>query len=232
VLPGRDAAGLGRKAAWSLAGHAGEAAPDGMQRQYTGTAGKITNCQPGVSLAYASPAGRHRADALAAKLPRRAWQRLRCGDGSGCSRSTRPSDAPTACQAALGSSPRRACGLVGALESPRGHVALQAADDLFPAVPRRSLGGAAGGQARACGQEATRVRAMRCGARLAWRSPPRDSRCRRAFPDGAGTGQGPRKAAKAASGRGRPGLPPQVISSRAAVPGPAPRIAGGPAGHR
>ena len=148
----------------------------GVQRQYTGTAGKITNCQLGVFLAYASPkgtgtsgpgalpapvldrgraaagrrrgsggnwvpdetaapatddrgaatagipfgwvtadeaygdngplracleergiayvlavarahvltapAGRHRADALAAKLPRRAWQRLSCGDGA------------------------------------------------------------------------------------------------------------------------------------------------------
>ena len=148
----------------------------GVQRQYTGTAGKITNCQLGVFLAYASAkgralvdrelylprswtgdsqrmaaagvpgstgfrtkpqlfqlmieravaagipfgwvtadeaygdngplrsylesggisyvlavarahvlataAGRHRADALAAKLPKRAWQRLSCGDGA------------------------------------------------------------------------------------------------------------------------------------------------------
>lgn len=30
----------------------------GVQRQYTGTAGKITNCQVGVFLAYASPKGR------------------------------------------------------------------------------------------------------------------------------------------------------------------------------
>lgn len=218
--------GLERKTSWSLAEHAGEATPDGMQRlfttarwdhggvrddlrgyiaaalgspdgvligddtgfekggsasagvqrQYTGTAGKITNCQLGVFLAYASPkgralvdrelylprswtgdsqrlaaagvpegtgfrtkpqllqlmigravaagipfgwvtadeaygdngplrgyleeqgiayvlavacahvlatpAGRHRADALAAKLPKRAWQRLSCGDGA------------------------------------------------------------------------------------------------------------------------------------------------------
>ena len=218
--------GLERKTGWSLAEHAGEAGPDGMQRlfttarwdaggvrddlrgyvaaalgdpdgvligddtgfekggscsagvqrQYTGTAGKITNCQLGVFLAYASakgralvdrelylprswtgdrgrlaaagvpeetgfrtkpqllqlmidravtagipfgwvtadeaygdngplrayleergiayvlavacahvlatPAGRHRADALAARLPKRAWQRLSCGDGA------------------------------------------------------------------------------------------------------------------------------------------------------
>jgi SRSO17 transposase len=32
--------------------------PAGVQRQYTGTAGKITNCQLGVFLAYASPKGR------------------------------------------------------------------------------------------------------------------------------------------------------------------------------
>ena len=100
--------GLERKTSWSLAEHAGEATPDGMQRlftaarwdaggvrddvrgyvaaalgsldgvligddtgfekggsrsaevqrQYTGTAGKITNCQLGVFLAYASATGR------------------------------------------------------------------------------------------------------------------------------------------------------------------------------
>ena len=100
--------GLERKTGWSLAEHAGEATPDGMQRlfttarwdedlvrddirdyvssalgdpdgvligddtgfekkgacsagvqrQYTGTAGKITNCQIGVFLAYAGPKGR------------------------------------------------------------------------------------------------------------------------------------------------------------------------------
>jgi SRSO17 transposase len=100
--------GLERKTGWSLAEHAGEAGPGGMQRlfatarwdhdavrddvrayaaaalgdpdgvltgddtgfekkgarsagvqrQYTGTAGKITNCQLGVFLAYASPKGR------------------------------------------------------------------------------------------------------------------------------------------------------------------------------
>jgi SRSO17 transposase len=100
--------GLERKTGWSLAEHAGEADPGGMQRlfttarwdqdavrddlrgyvaaglgdpdgvligddtgfekggsgsagvqrQYTGTAGKITNCQIGVFLAYASPKGR------------------------------------------------------------------------------------------------------------------------------------------------------------------------------
>lgn len=100
--------GLDRKTGWSLAEHAGEMTPDGMQRlfttarwnpglvrddlrryvagelgsgdgvligddtgfekkgacsagvqrQYTGTAGKITNCQVGVFLAYASGRGR------------------------------------------------------------------------------------------------------------------------------------------------------------------------------
>jgi SRSO17 transposase len=100
--------GLERKTGWSLAEHAGEAGPGGMQRlfttarwdqdlvrddvrgyvasaigspdgvligddtgfekagsrsagvqrQYTGTAGKITNCQVGVFLAYAGPKGR------------------------------------------------------------------------------------------------------------------------------------------------------------------------------
>ena len=99
-------AGLPRKNCWTIAEHAGDATPDGMQhllahakwdadgmrddvrgyvaehlgdpravlvvdetgdlkkgtatagvqRQYTGTAGKITNCQVGVFLAYAVPA--------------------------------------------------------------------------------------------------------------------------------------------------------------------------------
>ncbi len=64
--------GLERKNGWTLAEFAGDATPDGMQRvliadetgfeksgscsagvqrQYTGTAGKITNCQVGVFLA-------------------------------------------------------------------------------------------------------------------------------------------------------------------------------------
>ena len=30
----------------------------GVQRQYSGTAGRVENCQPGVFLAYASPKGR------------------------------------------------------------------------------------------------------------------------------------------------------------------------------
>ncbi len=104
--------GLERKNGWSLAEHAGDATPDGMQRlvnharwdadavrddlrdyvvdrlgdpggvlvadetgfvkkgtssagvqrQYTGTSGKIDNCQLGVFLAYASPAGRSLVD--------------------------------------------------------------------------------------------------------------------------------------------------------------------------
>lgn len=36
----------------------------------------------GIAYVLAASAGRHRADALAAKLPRRAGQRLSCGDGA------------------------------------------------------------------------------------------------------------------------------------------------------
>jgi SRSO17 transposase len=50
--------GLERKTGWALAEHAGEAGPAGVQRLYTGTAGKITNCQLGVFLAYSGPKGR------------------------------------------------------------------------------------------------------------------------------------------------------------------------------
>ena len=42
----------------------------GVQRQYTGTAGKITNCQVGVFLAYAGPRGRALIErAVAAGIP-------------------------------------------------------------------------------------------------------------------------------------------------------------------
>ncbi|SDI59565.1 SRSO17 transposase [Sinosporangium album] len=44
----------------------------GVQRQYTGTAGKITNCQIGVYLAYASPRGRALID-RDLYLPRESW---------------------------------------------------------------------------------------------------------------------------------------------------------------
>jgi hypothetical protein len=46
-------AGLERKNGWTLAERARELSPDGMQRQYSGTAGRTENCQVGVLLAYA-----------------------------------------------------------------------------------------------------------------------------------------------------------------------------------
>jgi hypothetical protein len=63
---------------------------------------------------------------------------------------------------------------------------------------------------------------MRCSAALAWRSPPRLSRCRLVLPDDAGTGLTPQSAAKAASEWSRWGLSPAVISSAAALLGPTP----------
>jgi len=86
--------GLEGKTGWSLAEHAGEDCPDGVligddtgfekkgacsagvQRQYTGMAGKITNCQLGVFLAYAGPKGRALID-RELYLPR-SWT---CDDG-------------------------------------------------------------------------------------------------------------------------------------------------------
>ena len=47
-----------RKNGWQLAERAGDATPYGVQRQYSGTAGRIENCQVGVFLAYASDKGR------------------------------------------------------------------------------------------------------------------------------------------------------------------------------
>jgi SRSO17 transposase len=52
----------------------------GVQRQYSGTAGRVENCQLGVFLAYASPAGRALIDAEL-YLPRSwAGDRLRCAE--------------------------------------------------------------------------------------------------------------------------------------------------------
>src|SRR6478609_5054277 len=52
----------------------------GVQRQYSGTAGRVENCQLGVFLAYASPAGRALIDAEL-YLPR-SWtgDRARCAE--------------------------------------------------------------------------------------------------------------------------------------------------------
>ena len=50
---------------------------------------------------------------------------------------------------------------------------------------------------------------MRCRAALAWRSPPRLSRCRLVLPEEAGKGLTPHSAAKAASGWRRPGFLPR-----------------------
>ena len=47
-----------RKNGWQLAERAGDSTPYGVQRQYSGTAGRVENCQVGVFLAYASAKGR------------------------------------------------------------------------------------------------------------------------------------------------------------------------------
>lgn len=77
----------------------------GVQRQYSGTAGRVENCQIAVLLGYATPAGRALLDRalylpkswtddipiglgvrplrdVIADLPADAWQRLRAGEGS------------------------------------------------------------------------------------------------------------------------------------------------------
>ena len=48
---------LERKNGWQLAEQTGDATPDGVQRQYSGTAGRIENCQIGVFLALCGPGG-------------------------------------------------------------------------------------------------------------------------------------------------------------------------------
>ena len=70
-----------------------------------------------------------------------------------------------------------------------------------------------------------RVVAIRQRAWLAWRLPPRLSRCRTVRPDDAWTGLAPHNAAKDASVRMRSGLSPAVTNRAAAVSAPTPEAA-------
>jgi SRSO17 transposase len=73
----------------------------GVQRQYSGTAGRIENCQVGVFLAYASPRGRALVGAVAAQGM---GQRRRSPSGGARPRAGRLPD-----QAAAGPGHARAC---------------------------------------------------------------------------------------------------------------------------
>jgi SRSO17 transposase len=76
----------------------------GVQRQYSGTAGRIENCQIGVFLTYASPTGRTLLD-RELYLPTQ-----RVGDGSAAAaRGTHPRAGDVPHQAALGQSDAGAC---------------------------------------------------------------------------------------------------------------------------
>ena len=65
---------------------------------------------------------------------------------------------------------------------------------------------------------------MRWRAALAWRSPPRFSRCQLVLPEEAGIGLTPHNAAKEASERRRSGLLPAMTGRVAAVSGPTPKM--------
>jgi SRSO17 transposase len=69
----------------------------GVQRQYTGTAGKITNCQVGVFLAYAVPAAGTRVLIDRELYLPKSWTE----DGSRCTRAGIPQDAAFATKPAL-----------------------------------------------------------------------------------------------------------------------------------
>lgn len=100
-----------------------------------------------------------------------------------------------------------------------GDAALAAAHDLGLGLP---LGGAAGDGLPGGRVAAQRTRAMRHKALLAWRSPPRCSRCRSVRPQETGIGAAPHSRAKDASERSRSRLSPAVTSSCPAVSAPTP----------
>ena len=72
------------------------------------------------------------------------------------------------------------------------------------------------------GRDPSRVITIRHSAWLAWRSPPRLSRCRLTLPDEAGIGAAPHRCAHELSLRSRSGWSPAAISSSAAVSEPTP----------
>ena len=63
---------------------------------------------------------------------------------------------------------------------------------------------------------------MRYSAELAWRFPPRFSRCLTVLPEEAGMGATPHRCAQAASDLIRCGLSPAATTTMAAVSGPTP----------
>ena len=91
-----------------------------------------------------------------------------------------------------------------------GDVALEDADDLgFGCVLRRGVVR----RRRGCvGRELMRVNTIRHSAWLAWRLPPRLSRCRVVLPEEAWIGATPQRCAKAASVRSRSALSPAATS--------------------
>lgn len=92
-----------------------------------------------------------------------------------------------------------------------GDEAFEATDDVL--LGKSPLGAACTVGARAGGQQRIRAAAIMWRARLAWRSPPRPSRCRSVRPEEAGTGAAPHGVANAASVRRRSGLSPAATKS-------------------
>ncbi len=70
----------------------------GVQRQYTGTAGRIENCQVGVFLAYAAPGGGRALIDRELYLPQESW----CADRDRCRAAGIPDDAGFATKPELG----------------------------------------------------------------------------------------------------------------------------------
>lgn len=115
--------------------------------------------------------------------------------------------------------------MCGESENLVGGVALQAPDDVAVGQSPDSAAGEVGHGMVRGSRRRMRISTIRCRARLAWRSPPRDSRCRFVLPEEAGIGATPHRAANCAWVAIRCGLSPTGSSRVAGTRGPIPWVA-------
>src|SRR6516162_5370327 len=117
--------GLDRKNCWTIAEHRGAVTPDGLQRQYSGTAGRVENSQVAVYLTYAAPRGHALID-RALYLPK-SWSE----DSDRCSEARIPTD-----KRGFATKPALATTLIDRAVAAKVPAAWVAGDEVYGADPR------------------------------------------------------------------------------------------------